>query len=214
MFQEVASTIQWNDEIEKGLVERRQAEKRNGRERESDERKRAEDAGHRSRSAFRAPGAQDARPGRKRSTAISSENETSGAHDGAVSVIVTASLTPIAIPATSGPIALPISGFMARPSEGLDVRPRAAYKIEAHMKVLLAVFLSIASSAQAPAQPSPTALTAIRPGEIWPDNRGLHVQAHGGGIIKLGDTYYWFGEQRRRISTRLSATSVATLPRI
>jgi hypothetical protein len=36
----------------------------------------------------------------------------------------------------------------------------------------------------------------IKPGEIWPDNRGRHVQAHGGGIIKLGKTYYWFGEDR------------------
>lgn len=36
----------------------------------------------------------------------------------------------------------------------------------------------------------------IRPGEIWPDNRGRHVQAHGGGIIRMGDTYYWFGEDR------------------
>ncbi len=37
---------------------------------------------------------------------------------------------------------------------------------------------------------------AIRPGEVWPDNRGKHVQAHGGGIIKLGDTWFWFGEDR------------------
>ncbi len=38
----------------------------------------------------------------------------------------------------------------------------------------------------------------IRPGELWPDDRGQHVQAHGGGIIKLGDTYYWFGEDRSK----------------
>ncbi len=38
----------------------------------------------------------------------------------------------------------------------------------------------------------------IAPGEVWPDNRGQHVQAHGGGIIRLGDTYYWFGEDRTR----------------
>ncbi|HUB32946.1 MAG TPA: family 43 glycosylhydrolase [Bryobacteraceae bacterium] len=37
---------------------------------------------------------------------------------------------------------------------------------------------------------------AIRPGEIWPDTRGRHIQAHGGGIIRLGDAYYWFGEDR------------------
>jgi hypothetical protein len=37
---------------------------------------------------------------------------------------------------------------------------------------------------------------SIKPGEIWPDDRGQHIQAHGGGIIKLDDTYYWFGEDR------------------
>ena len=36
----------------------------------------------------------------------------------------------------------------------------------------------------------------IKPGELWPDDRGQHIQAHGGGIIKHGDTYYWFGEDR------------------
>lgn len=40
--------------------------------------------------------------------------------------------------------------------------------------------------------------TMIRPGELWPDDRGQHVQAHGGGVIKLGDTFYWFGEDRSR----------------
>ncbi len=42
----------------------------------------------------------------------------------------------------------------------------------------------------------------IAPGELWPDDRGRHVQAHGGGIIKLGDTYYWFGEDRSRDNDR------------
>ena len=36
----------------------------------------------------------------------------------------------------------------------------------------------------------------IKPGEIWPDDRGKHIQAHGGGIIQIRDTYYWFGEDR------------------
>jgi len=38
----------------------------------------------------------------------------------------------------------------------------------------------------------------IRPGEIWPDDRGEHIQAHGGGILKQGNTYYWFGECRSK----------------
>jgi hypothetical protein len=36
----------------------------------------------------------------------------------------------------------------------------------------------------------------IRPGEKWEDDRGQHVQAHGGGILKRDDTYFWFGEDR------------------
>ncbi|MDI1248311.1 MAG: family 43 glycosylhydrolase [Lacunisphaera sp.] len=46
------------------------------------------------------------------------------------------------------------------------------------------------------AAPGGAAPQTIKPGETWPDDRGRHVQAHGGGIIKLGDTYFWFGEDR------------------
>jgi hypothetical protein len=38
----------------------------------------------------------------------------------------------------------------------------------------------------------------IQPGAVWPDDRGQHIQAHGGGILKVGDIYYWFGEDRTR----------------
>lgn len=38
--------------------------------------------------------------------------------------------------------------------------------------------------------------SVIQPGALWPDQQGHHIQAHGGGIIKLGPTYYWYGEQR------------------
>src|SRR5436190_23988043 len=34
----------------------------------------------------------------------------------------------------------------------------------------------------------------IKPGALWPDNRGKHIQAHGGGIIKVGKMYYWYGQ--------------------
>jgi hypothetical protein len=36
----------------------------------------------------------------------------------------------------------------------------------------------------------------IRPGTAWLDDRGEQIQAHGGGIIKIGGVYYWFGEDR------------------
>lgn len=50
-----------------------------------------------------------------------------------------------------------------------------------------------------------TALAApetIKPGEVWPDDRGQHIQAHGGGILKVGDTFYWFGEDRGQTNAR------------
>jgi hypothetical protein len=56
------------------------------------------------------------------------------------------------------------------------------------MCVLAIVFMFVASVLAAP--------QAIKPGEIWPDDRGQHIQAHGGGIIKIANMYYWFGEDR------------------
>jgi len=38
----------------------------------------------------------------------------------------------------------------------------------------------------------------ICPGEVWPDKDGNHIQAHGGGITKIKNTYYWYGEQRAK----------------
>jgi len=37
---------------------------------------------------------------------------------------------------------------------------------------------------------------SFKPGQVWPDNEGKHINAHGGGIIFYNDTYYWFGEYR------------------
>ena len=37
---------------------------------------------------------------------------------------------------------------------------------------------------------------AIRSGELWRDDSGRHINAHGGGILKHGDTFYWFGEHK------------------
>jgi hypothetical protein len=34
----------------------------------------------------------------------------------------------------------------------------------------------------------------IKPGELWPDNNGVHINAHGGGMLYYDGSYYWFGE--------------------
>jgi hypothetical protein len=34
------------------------------------------------------------------------------------------------------------------------------------------------------------------PGALWPDTDGVHINAHGGGMLVVGDTVYWFGEHK------------------
>jgi hypothetical protein len=36
----------------------------------------------------------------------------------------------------------------------------------------------------------------FRPGELWPDNNGVHINAHGGGMLYHQGRYYWFGEHK------------------
>jgi hypothetical protein len=57
-------------------------------------------------------------------------------------------------------------------------------------------------SSRALAANASAAAPSIKPGELWSDDRGRHIQAHGGGILKLGDTFYWFGEDRSRDNER------------
>ena len=37
---------------------------------------------------------------------------------------------------------------------------------------------------------------SFTPGEVWQDEQGVAINAHGGGILLVGDTYYWFGEHK------------------
>ncbi len=34
------------------------------------------------------------------------------------------------------------------------------------------------------------------PGEVWPDNNNVHINAHGGGVLYDNGRYYWFGEHK------------------
>ena len=36
----------------------------------------------------------------------------------------------------------------------------------------------------------------FHPGALWPDNRGEHINAHGGGVLLHEGTYYWYGEHK------------------
>lgn len=73
------------------------------------------------------------------------------------------------------------------------------------MKLLVCVSLAILCGAIVEAGASITAdpepipkgkVSFFRPGAIWPDNNGVHINAHGGGMVVVGKTIYWFGEHK------------------
>jgi hypothetical protein len=41
-----------------------------------------------------------------------------------------------------------------------------------------------------------TKLNSFSPGARWPDDKGVHINAHGGGILYDNGVYYWFGEHK------------------
>ena len=38
--------------------------------------------------------------------------------------------------------------------------------------------------------------TSFKPGELWLDEQGNHINAHGGGVLFYEGKYYWFGEHK------------------
>ncbi|WP_262385943.1 glycoside hydrolase family 43 protein [Hymenobacter sp. BT491] len=62
------------------------------------------------------------------------------------------------------------------------------------LALLLAPALVVAQpSSSAPAK---TKNTSFKPGELWYDTDGNLINAHGGGVLLVGRTYYWYGEKR------------------
>jgi sucrose-6-phosphate hydrolase SacC (GH32 family) len=53
----------------------------------------------------------------------------------------------------------------------------------------------LAACASAMKQPE-HAVNAFAPGKLWNDNNGVHINAHGGGVLFHEGTYYWFGEHK------------------
>lgn len=39
---------------------------------------------------------------------------------------------------------------------------------------------------------------SIRPGQVWLDTSGKRIQAHGGSIMEVDGTFYWYGENKER----------------
>lgn len=52
------------------------------------------------------------------------------------------------------------------------------------------VLKSLPESTKAPSAP------AFKPGQLWLDNNGVHINVHGGGVMFHEGTYYWYGEHK------------------
>ncbi|KII94405.1 carbohydrate-binding module family 35 protein [Plicaturopsis crispa FD-325 SS-3] len=65
---------------------------------------------------------------------------------------------------------------------------------------VLAAFLGISNIAFSYA-------VLITPGAPWKDTDGNAIQAHGGGFLKVNDTYYWHGEDKTANSALFHAVS-------
>jgi hypothetical protein len=74
-----------------------------------------------------------------------------------------------------------------------NVKLRNLRKITA--KIAPAILLFLVAFAYG-AQPGADTRTSFKPGELWPDDKGVHINAHGGGILLEGGIYYWVGEHR------------------
>ena len=59
-----------------------------------------------------------------------------------------------------------------------------------------ALTLLLVLSAAAQTNNQSTKHKGFRSGELWLDDNGQHINAHGGGILKYGDTFYWYGEHK------------------
>lgn len=71
----------------------------------------------------------------------------------------------------------------------------------------LLVVLLVAAQRTALAAPA-----TITPASVWTDTSGAVIQAHGGGMIKVGSTYYWIGEDRANVTAIPAWTSGVYTP--
>jgi beta-xylosidase len=55
------------------------------------------------------------------------------------------------------------------------------------------VLMSLASAASAADE---KVRSEFVPDTVWPDNNGVHINAHGGGVLDYDGVYYWFGEHK------------------
>jgi hypothetical protein len=66
---------------------------------------------------------------------------------------------------------------------------RYPYKVSCSAAVLALLFCCVRGFAE-------TSSNVVHPGEVWNGTQGKKIEAHGGGVIRQGGNFYWFGEDR------------------
>ena len=67
------------------------------------------------------------------------------------------------------------------------------------MKKQIALFVVAISRAASAARGGTAAVSepaGLPNGGVWKDTDGVRINAHGGGLLKDGDTWYWYGEHK------------------
>jgi|GEM_PF-2709308 len=65
--------------------------------------------------------------------------------------------------------------------------PCSVLRLCLSLSTIAVLHVSAADSLQSPR-------TQFLQDQPWPDDKGVHINAHGGGVIYYGGKYYWFGE--------------------
>jgi len=76
------------------------------------------------------------------------------------------------------------------------------------LKLLLAVVFTLSVLGIEGAPPADAATITLANGTQWKDVNNASLQAHGGHIIKVGSTYYWYGEDKIHNSANFKAVTV------
>lgn len=46
---------------------------------------------------------------------------------------------------------------------------------------------------------------SIRPGQVWLDTEGKRIQAHGGSVIYVDGSYYFYGENKEKTDGKMES---------
>jgi hypothetical protein len=70
--------------------------------------------------------------------------------------------------------------------------------IQSDLKNLIYLLLMLSATCGLTAQTNQNSLKSryFESGALWPDNHGVHINAHGGGLLQFNNRYYWFGEHK------------------